>query len=61
MGFDYIEVAVRKPAKDFKEALRVVAEQFAACPDQVVQGDYDTAAEYARSLIGATAWYCWWD
>lgn len=61
MGFDYIEVAVRKPARTMKEALSVVAEQFAVCPDQVVQGDYDTVGAYARSLIGATTWYCWWD
>jgi Domain of unknown function (DUF4253) len=62
LGQDYVELAVRNPPRTYQEALDAAAEQFAVCPDVISQNDDDyTPDDYARSLIGATQWFCWWD
>jgi len=61
IGFDYLEVAVRRPPFTESATRPVVAEQFAFCPDQILQGDFDTVGDYVHSLVGQDAWYCWWD
>lgn len=61
IGFDYLEVAVRRPPYTEAAARPVVAEQFAFCPDQILQGDEDTVEEYVDSVVGQHEWYCWWD
>lgn len=61
IGFDYLHVAVTRVPDSAEAARAIAAEHYAFCPDQVLQGDYDTASEYAQSLINADEWYCWWD
>ncbi|WP_370380962.1 DUF4253 domain-containing protein [Catenulispora sp. GAS73] len=44
------------------DALRVGAEHFGFCPDNVWQGwPPHTLAGYAERLVGTTAWTFWWD
>ncbi|GLW59050.1 DUF4253 domain-containing protein [Kitasatospora phosalacinea] len=62
VGFAELELSVAAPPGDGRAALRVAAEHFALCPDNVFQGTRTgTLAEYAPRLVGAARWSFWWD
>jgi hypothetical protein len=45
-----------------EHAEHVAAEQFAFCPDNIVQGHAPTIREYAARMVqGKTIWSFWWD
>jgi hypothetical protein len=54
-------LSVAAPAADRGQALRVAAEHFAFCPDNLWQGAADTLGAYADRLVGAEFWVFWWD
>ncbi|HEY0697822.1 MAG TPA: DUF4253 domain-containing protein [Micromonospora sp.] len=57
-----LAVSVAAPPTDLDQALRVAAEHFAFCPDNIWQGDAPfTLAGYAERLVGAHFWGFWWD
>ena len=61
-GFDDIRLSVAAPPQTVDEALRVAAEHFAFCPDNVLQeSEPPTLAVYADQLVGASSWTFWWD
>lgn len=49
------------PPLSAEHALRVAAEHFALCPDNVWQGSVETLAEYAAELEDLNMWTFWWD
>lgn len=59
---DTLQLSVAAPPTTLDEALRVAAEHFAFCPDNVWQGmgPY-TLAAYAEGLVDAEGWHFWWD
>ncbi|MFJ4522756.1 DUF4253 domain-containing protein [Streptomyces sp. NPDC088810] len=61
LGPDTLVVSVAAPPTTQEQAEAVAAEHFALCPDNVLQGEQDTLAAYAKGLIGAPAWSFWWD
>ncbi|WP_433533297.1 DUF4253 domain-containing protein [Micromonospora sp. CA-263727] len=62
VGFAELYLSVAAPPSDTAEALRVAAEHFAFCPDNVWQGQRPrTLAAYADRLIAAPTWAFWWD
>ena len=60
VGFDELYLSVAAPPATVEEALRVAAEHFAFCPDNIWQGA-GTLAAYAQRLVGTPAWGFWWD
>jgi hypothetical protein len=60
VGFDELYLSVAAPPATVEEALRVAAEHFAFCPDNIWQGA-GTLPAYAQRLAGAPAWGFWWD
>lgn len=60
VGFGDLYLSVAAPPLTAEDALRVAAEHFAFCPDNVWQGS-GSLARYADRLVGATAWAFWWD
>ncbi|MFJ6521959.1 DUF4253 domain-containing protein [Streptomyces filamentosus] len=61
VGFDTLRLSVAAPPATPEEALRVAAEHFAFCPDNVWQGRHEDLRAYAEDLVGADAWTFWWD
>ncbi|MDG4798003.1 DUF4253 domain-containing protein [Micromonospora sp. WMMD1082] len=62
VGFAELYLSVAAPPTGTAEALRVAAEHFAFCPDNVWQGQRPcTLAGYADRLVGAPTWAFWWD
>ena len=62
VGFADLHLSVAAPPSTRDEALRVAAEHFAFCPDNVWQGASPcTLTAYARRLVGAPTWHFWWD
>ncbi|MBW4718358.1 DUF4253 domain-containing protein [Saccharothrix sp. SC076] len=62
VGFDTLYLSVAAPPATREEALRVAAEHFAFCPDNVWQSrDAQTLAAYADRLVGERSWAFWWD
>ncbi|WP_394437125.1 DUF4253 domain-containing protein [Streptomyces sp. SGAir0957] len=62
VGFSTLHLSVASPPVDEDDALRVAAEHFAFCPDNVWQGDSPfTLAAYASRITGAHRWHFWWD
>jgi uncharacterized protein DUF4253 len=59
--FDQIFLSVAAPPATEQHAVAVAAEHFAFCPDNIWQGDTETLAEYARTLVDAPVWSFWWD
>jgi hypothetical protein len=59
-GFAELYLSVAAPPADHAEALRVAAEHFAFCPDNVWQGT-SPLTTYANYLIDAPLWSFWWD
>jgi hypothetical protein len=60
VGFAELHLSVAAPPRDQAEALRVAAEHFAFCPDNVWQGVSPLVA-YAEHLVDAPLWQFWWD
>ncbi|MFV2101037.1 DUF4253 domain-containing protein [Micromonospora sp. LOL_024] len=62
VGFAELYLSVAAPPTHSAEALRVAAEHFAFCPDNVWQGQRPrTVAGYADRLVDAPTWAFWWD
>ncbi|MEU4566847.1 DUF4253 domain-containing protein [Micromonospora sp. NPDC023956] len=60
LGFDILHLSVAAPPTSSEHALRVAAEHFAFCPDNVWQGS-GTLAAYAEQIVGLNCWSFWWD
>jgi hypothetical protein len=60
MSFDVIEMQVARPPTDRAAALALAREQFIYCSDIVQQGT-GALEDLAATLLGATAWFFWWD
>ncbi|GIJ43278.1 hypothetical protein Val02_01640 [Virgisporangium aliadipatigenens] len=61
-GAATLYVSVAEPPRDRAAALRVAAEHFAFCPDNVWQSASPyTLAAYADRLVDADGWRFWWD
>ncbi|WP_327003468.1 DUF4253 domain-containing protein [Dactylosporangium sp. NBC_01737] len=58
LGFAELFLSVAAPPATADDALRVAAEHFAFCPDNVSE---QPLAEYAAGLVGMPAWHFWWD
>ncbi|MER5884145.1 DUF4253 domain-containing protein [Streptomyces sp. NPDC001941] len=61
VGFATLHLSVASPPVDKGQALRVAAEHFAFCPDNIWQGPDATLDAYAERLMGADCWDFWWD
>jgi hypothetical protein len=62
IGFSDLYLSVSAPPSTHEEALRVAAEHYAFCPDNVWQNSHPhTLASYAEHLVGRNAWEFWWD
>jgi hypothetical protein len=57
---DVVEFRVRRPVATRDDALRLAREHYVYCEDIVVQGT-ETIERLAAELLGATAWFFWWD
>jgi hypothetical protein len=62
VGFDDLYLSVAAPPQTDDEALRVAAEHFAFCPDNVWQSRPPyTLRAYAARILGQPVWTFWWD
>jgi hypothetical protein len=61
VGFATLDLSVAAPPVEEDHALRVAAEHFAFCPDNVWQSDTPTLTAYAESIRGVNRWSFWWD
>jgi len=64
VSYDIWELRVQKPPQQVLEAERLALQQFAFCPDLVLQAhrnDGDSVRALASHLVDAKAWYFWWD
>ncbi|MEU4805583.1 DUF4253 domain-containing protein [Actinosynnema sp. NPDC023587] len=62
VGFATLYLSVANPPTTLEEALRVAAEHFAFCPDNVWQRDgAPTLRAYAEQLVDSDVWAFWWD
>ena len=57
---DVVEYRIAHPLTNRGQAITVALEQFAYCPDIVLQGT-ETIDRLAASLLEARHWYFWWD
>lgn len=53
--------SVAAPPQTYDDAIRVAAEHFAFCPDNVWQSRHRTLVNLAKSLIDCPMWSFWWD
>lgn len=60
VGFATLDLSVAAPPITVEQGLRLAAEHFAFCPDNIWQGG-QTFAEYAQDQVDATRWSFWWD
>lgn len=60
VGPDTIDLIVQRPPRHPADALAVAAEQFALCPDIVVQAEGSIQA-LADQIVGEPLWSLWWD
>lgn len=60
LGFDTLDMSVAAPPVGIDHALRVAAEHWAFCPDNIIQGP-GTLAGYAEEIRGRNSWSFWWD
>jgi hypothetical protein len=60
VGFDTLYASVAAPPATDDEALRVAAEHYAFCPDNITQGP-GSLSQYARHILGQPGWAFWWD
>jgi len=57
---DVLEFRVQNPVGSREDAIRLAVEQYHYCEDIVEQGT-QTIERLAAELLGATAWFFWWD
>ncbi|MFJ4843171.1 DUF4253 domain-containing protein [Streptomyces sp. NPDC088746] len=62
VGLNTLHLSVAAPPVETEDALRLAAEHFAFCPDNVWQGfpPY-TLTAYAERIVGMSSWDFWWD
>ena len=60
VGAAILKISTANPSTEIEQAVRIAAEHFAFCPDNVWQGS-GTLEAYAKQLIGMQAWTFWWD
>jgi hypothetical protein len=60
VGFATLHLSVAAPPTTPEQALRVAAEHFAFCPDNVWQGS-GTLTAYAEGIVDMNCWPFWWD
>lgn len=60
VGFDTLHLLVERPPWSAESAIRVSADHFAFCTDNVNQGA-GSIRELAQELEGAPIWSFWWD
>ncbi|MGP4113375.1 DUF4253 domain-containing protein [Streptomyces sp. 4N509B] len=62
VGHDTLHLGVAAPPRRREDALRVAAEHFAFCPDNVWQSQRPYTLEaYAERLVDTLNWDFWWD
>lgn len=61
MGFATLTLSVAAPPVDIDHALRVAAEHFAFCPDNIWQSPPHRLRDYADLLLDRPVWDFWWD
>ncbi|MFJ8212061.1 DUF4253 domain-containing protein [Streptomyces sp. NPDC096033] len=62
VGSDTLHLSVAAAPTSGEDALRVAAEHFAFCPDNIWQGPHpQTLSAYAERLIDTHFWNFWWD
>ncbi|MER7485166.1 DUF4253 domain-containing protein [Streptomyces sp. NPDC126497] len=61
VGFDTLHLSVAAPPHRPEDALRIAAEHFAFCPDNIWQGTHPDLATYAEDPIDLNCWDFWWD
>jgi hypothetical protein len=57
---DVVEYRVARPIDSREQAIELALEQFAYCPDIILQGT-ETVERLAAELLGARYWFFWWD
>jgi hypothetical protein len=57
---DVVEYRVARPVGAQEQAMELALEQFAYCPDIVLQGT-ETLERLAAEILGARRWFFWWD
>ena len=57
---DVIECRVARPVATQEQAMELALEQFAYCPDIVLQGT-QTLECLAAEILGSQYWFFWWD
>ncbi|RKS76082.1 uncharacterized protein DUF4253 [Actinomadura pelletieri DSM 43383] len=60
VGFDTLDLSVAAPPVTMEHALRVAAEHFVFCPDNIQQGA-GTLRRYAEDILRVNQWSFWWD
>jgi Domain of unknown function (DUF4253) len=59
-GFDDLDLSVAAPPSKHADAMRIAAEHFAFCPDNVLAGS-GRLITYAHDVLDAEIWHFWWD
>ncbi|WP_211192490.1 DUF4253 domain-containing protein [Actinoplanes sp. TBRC 11911] len=60
LGYADLDVSVAAAPSRHADAMRIAAEHFAFCPDNVLQGS-GRLIRYAHDLVDAEIWHFWWD
>ena len=61
LGPATLHLSIAAPPVTLDLALRVTAEHFAFCPDNIWQSNTDTFLKYAEAIMGLNCWSFWWD
>ncbi len=57
---DVVEYRVARPVATQEQAMALALEQYAYCPDIVLQGT-ETLERLAAEILGSPYWFFWWD
>jgi hypothetical protein len=60
VGFDDLDLSVAAAPSRHADAMRIAAEHFAFCPDNVLSGS-GRLIRYAHDVVDAEIWHFWWD
>ncbi|MFG2141343.1 DUF4253 domain-containing protein [Streptomyces sp. NPDC048650] len=61
LGLNTLYLSVPAPPRTPGEALPIAVEHLAFCPDNLLQSDWTSLDDYARSLVDVDTWGFWWD